>query len=120
MKLMAEGYRYGVGYIGIKPYPESREICEKVLTQAMTLNELTLDLDNKFYITDYLESPTEPYVNILVGEPESRATIESKVFYVVAEYTTDGINSIELTAKFNSREEGLSPLLISYSIKVGN
>lgn len=120
MKLMAEGYRYGAGYIGIKPYPESREICEKVLTQAMTLNELTLDLDNKFYITDYLENPTEPYVNILVGEAESRATIESKVFYVVAEYTTDGINSIELTAKFNSREEGLSPLLISYSIKVGN
>lgn len=120
MKLSAEGYKYGSGYIGIRPYPERREICEKILTQAMTLNELTLDLDNKFYITDYLENPTEPYVNILVGELESRATIESKVFHVVAEYTTDGINSIELTARFNSREEGLSPLLISYSIKVGN
>jgi hypothetical protein len=120
MKLLAEGYEYGSGYIGMRPYPDRREICEKILTQAMTLNELTLNLDSKFYVTDYLEDATEPYVNILVGEPESRATIESKVFHVVAEYTTDGINSIELSARFNSREEGLSPLLISYSIKVGN
>jgi len=120
MKLLAEGYEYGSGYIGMRPYPDRREICEKILTQAMTLNELILNLDSKFYVTDYLEDATEPYVNILVGEPESRATIESKVFHVVAEYTTDGINSIELSARFNSREEGLSPLLISYSIKVGN
>jgi hypothetical protein len=119
-KLLAEGYGYSPLFVGIKVYPDKRAICERVLVRESNFNKFIDNLDSSFYTEDWSSPSTNPIVNVLVGDSFATSEILSKAFLVEADYISEETNTIRLEARFLSRDENVSPLLFSYSIKVGN
>lgn len=114
VKYLIEGYKYPSGFIGEKIYKGISLRAGGKIVQANSFADFQNNLD-KFYI-DVKENGN--YV-FLIHKPESLIEIRDFEYLISYNKVEDSYTQIYFKAELSSLNKEVSPLLLSYLIKVG-